>query len=194
MEKPAMKSPAVFLLLLLLASCGGRNAYIEVVKGNYYYGRGMYQASVVSYLKALEEGSHTAWIRYNLANVYHSLGETDAALGMWKEAEAAQDHELLFATSFNRGTLLFELGKYREAYDEFRHALEIDPSRVEAKINLELALRKLGGGGPSSQSHGDQPPKKREDPDRILDYVKKKEATRWKASDRLDLSSEKGDY
>lgn len=194
MEKHAMRTAAGFLLVILLASCGGKNPYIEVVKGNYYYGRGMYQASVVAYLKALEEGAHTAWIRYNLGNVYHSLGEAEAAMGMWKEAESAQEHELLFNTSFNRGTLLFELGKYREAYDEFRHALEIDPSRVEAKINLELALRKIGGGSQQSQSHGDQPPKKREDPDRILDYVKKKEANRWKASDRLDLSNGKDDY
>ena len=183
-----------FLILLLFSSCGQKNAYIEVVKGNYYFGRGMYQASVLSYLDALKEGTRTAWIRYNLGNVYHSLGETDAALGMWKEAEAEQDHELLFAISFNRGTLLYELGKYREAYEEFRHALEIDPARIEAKVNLELSLKKIGGGGPSSQSRDDQSVKRRDDPDRVLDYVKKKEATRWKASDKLNLSDGKDDF
>jgi tetratricopeptide (TPR) repeat protein len=185
----------VFLIFsLYLSGCGIRNTYIDVIQGNYYYGRGLYQAAIVSYMRALESGKHREWVEYNLGNAYQSLGEVEAAVSVWDKAAETQDPALLFHIAFNKGSLYYELGKYREAYDEFKQALRLDPSALDAKINLELSLRKMnsGGGGPSPQSRSGADAAA-EDPGRILDYIKKKETTKWTASDD-SAAADSGDW
>src|SRR6185436_2984911 len=44
---------------------------------------------------------------------------------------------------FNRGNTFFQMGKYQEAIESYKKALELTPSDKEAKHNLELALKKL---------------------------------------------------
>lgn len=181
---------------MLFLSCNIRNMYLDVIRGNYYYGRGLYQSAVVSYLRALDADKHREWVEYNLGNVYHSLGETDAAASMWENASETRDGPLQYHIAFNRGTLNYEMGKYREAYDEFKRALQLRPSNVETKINLELSLRKMGGGAGSLPQIRDQPSRdgKNEDPERILDYVKKKETTRWTATEEMDSADDREDW
>ncbi|MDR3200621.1 MAG: tetratricopeptide repeat protein [Spirochaetales bacterium] len=189
MEKKLM----IFLPLVLLSvsGCGIRNVYVDVIQGNYYYGRGQYQEAIVAYMRALESEKHTEWIQYNLGNAYHSLGESAAALAVWSAAGVTQDPALQFHIAYNTGSLYYEMGKYREAYEEFRQALRLEPAAVDAKINLELSLRKMNsGGGNPPQGRGAAEPAG-EDPARILDYVKRKEGTKWTASE--EISSPGGD-
>ncbi len=194
MEKKGLA--AALLLTGLTLSCSVRNPYIDVIQGNYYYGRGLYQSAVVAYLRALEQKTHSQWVRYNLGNVYHSLGESEAAAAMWEEASATDNDELRFHIAFNRGTLMYELGRYKEAYEEFKRAVQLRPSSVETKVNLELSLRKMGGAAAPSSQKRDRPQedRRREDPDRILDYVRKKETNRWAASEQWDSSGDQDDW
>jgi len=172
----------------LLGSCGFGPAHFDVLRGNYYYERGMYQQAMIAYLAAREKPGYEAWISFNLANVYQALGETGASLDGLKEAEKSDDKPLLFNVSFNRGLFHHEAGRYKEAYEEFKHALELDPSSLDAKINLEHSLRRLKL---SVQSPAKRPAKpggpdgRREDAERILEYVKKKEGNRWYAPERM---------
>jgi tetratricopeptide (TPR) repeat protein len=196
MEKKGVGLVFAVLVAAVFLSCGTRNAYVDVLKGNYYFGRGMYQSAVVEYLNALEDVEHKDWIKYNLGNVYFSLGETDAAAEIWANASESRDPVLLFNIAFNKGTLLYELGKYREAFEEFKKALQLDSTHLGAKINLELSLRKMGTGAgllPPVRDKG-KIDRKREDPERILDYIKKKETTRWTASNQIDSDSEGDDW
>ena len=179
-----------FGFVVLLAGCDAAGVYRDVIQGNYHYGRGNYQQAIVSYLRALESGKHTAWVEYNLGNAYYSLGETQGALAMWEKAGLTQDPALRFHIAYNTGCLYYELGKYREAYGEFRYALRLEPSAVDAKINLELSLRKMASGGEpppaaKSKSHGPG-----DDGGRILDYIKRKEGTKWTASESIDDASD----
>ena len=150
----------------------------------------------MAYLRALEQKTHSQWVRYNLGNVYHSLGESEAAAAMWEEASATDNDELRFHIAFNRGTLMYELGRYKEAYEEFKRAVQLRPSSVETKVNLELSLRKMGGAAAPSSQKRDRPQedRRREDPDRILDYVRKKETNRWAASEQWDSSGDQDDW
>jgi tetratricopeptide (TPR) repeat protein len=182
-----------FLLTLCLSGCGMRNVYLDVIQGNYYSGRGQYQEAIVSYMRAFETGKHTDWVEYNLGNAYYSLGEIEAAASVWDKAAETQDPRLQFHLAYNKGSLYYEMGKYREAYEEFKHALRLEPSAMDAKINLELSLRKMNsaGGNPAQGNNAPQPAG--EDSGRILDYVKRKEGTKWKASDEIS-SPEKDDW
>jgi tetratricopeptide (TPR) repeat protein len=185
----ALLLSAAAAVLLLLSGCGAE-PHLHVLAGNYAYGQGRFQNATVDYLRAWQEEDYKPWIAYNLGNVYYALGEVQAALGMWQRAQESDEADILFGVTFNKGVFYYERGRYRDAYNQFKHALEIDPASVDAKINLELALQKIqaseqvvrgepgggeeGDGGPSAQTV------------RILEYVRRKEETRWFATEEVE--------
>lgn len=134
---------AVIGAAMLTASCSAAQSYVAVVQGNYAYDRGSYQEATVDYLEAQKSGAHSAWVAYDLGNVYHALGEPDGASQEWAKAEKSGDPRVVTATLFNEGILEYELGRYREAYDHFRKVLEMTPGDIDAKIDLELAFSKM---------------------------------------------------
>jgi tetratricopeptide (TPR) repeat protein len=187
-----MRRAATRLLFALAAAAAlsgcGMESHLRVLRGNYAYGQGRFQSATVDYLRAWENAEYQAWIAYNLGNVYYALGEVQAALGMWERAQESDEADILFGVTFNKGVFYYERGRYQDAYTQFTHALEIDPASVDAKINLELALQKIrageqvvrgdpaggGDGGPSPQTV------------RILEYVRRKEETRWFATEEVE--------
>jgi len=184
MEKNVLIVLAV--VSLFLVSCGPMDVIVPVLKGNYAYQRGEYQEATVNYLAALSGERYQEWIRYNLGNVYRALGEGEAALEMWNMAETAQNPQMLFLVHFNRGTLYFELGNYREAYEEFKRALELDHTSIDAKVNLEMSLEKIQAGKSGAvspaKSQEDSKQKIQDNLQRILEYVRHKEGDHWASS------------
>ncbi len=178
--KPA-GAAALGLLALLFTSCRGAEPSAAVLSGNLSYGRGLYQKAILHYLDAedtAEVGKDV--IFYNLANVYFALGEGDAALRAWSQAEnATDDTDLLFRIQFNRGVLYYQRGHYDEAYRAFREALLIRPSDFDAKVNLEESLSRVRAtastNSPAESSGGEGDAENQ----RLLDYVRRKEADAW---------------
>jgi len=169
--------PAIFLILFS-GACSQAGTYMKVIDGNYEYSRGDYKESNFTYIQALQYNRYTDRIAYNLGNVYHSLGESEAALEEWDNASfGAEDPELLLRIAFNRGVLYYELGNYQEAYTEFRRVLTIEPDDIEAKANLEYCLGKLNlSEGSQETKNEDEEEGERnlsEDGKRILEYVRR---------------------
>jgi len=141
-----------FLYTLLLctafglgtSSCVLDSGSWELMLGNLSFSRGDWQASIVHYLKAQKSpGTDQAWVSYNLANVYYALGEFDAALRLWDTAALTRDADLRFNVLFNRGIALYESGRFYDSYTNFREALVLNASNLDAKRNLELAQKKV---------------------------------------------------
>ena len=166
--------------VLVLSSCADSAVYLRVLEGNYAFSRGDYMTANLDYIRAEREMAHLPRIHYNVGNVYHALGESDAALEKWQRAENREDEELLYRIAFNRGVLYYERGNYQEAYRAFRRALKFSPDDVEAKVNLEYALRKQaleeGEPEPPASASGEEPPVS-DDGKRILEYVKRSAPT-----------------
>lgn len=184
---------AVAVVLLGLASCTPYAPHGRVLRANYNVSRGEYQAAIVDYLRALESGEYELWLSYNLANVYHYLGESGAALDRWTNAQNADVTDLMFGAAFNSGVYLYEQGRYEEAFGRFRFALTIDPTNVDAKRNLELTLGKIDAeseiaeeGGTASAGVATQNAEGPGAGTRMLDYVRRKEEQRWRASSEIE--------
>ena len=169
--------------VLLLASCSNPAAYYSVWNGNNYYASGDYQKANTSYLKALESEQYSGYVHYNIGNVYYSLGEAAAADEEWEKAVFSSSDELLFRTLFNRGVLEFETSRYETAFNLFREALEINPSSISAKINLEYSFRRMNANSnPSAGSAAGAREGAGELPDeihRVLEFIKRKDAGLW---------------
>ncbi|MFO7850303.1 MAG: tetratricopeptide repeat protein, partial [Spirochaetia bacterium] len=132
------------------------------------------------------EARFLPWIYYNLGNVYHSLGEADAALNEWERAEDSDDEELMYKVAFNRGVVFYERGEYQNAYDSFRRALRFSPDDIEAKVNMEYTLRKQAMSDSDEKTQtsdsGDKP-KASSESMRILEYVKRSAPTSLKTEE-----------
>ncbi len=142
----------------------------------------------MAYIEAGRSDDFKEWIAYDLGTVYYALGEVDAAESEWRIAANTLDEELAYRVSFNYGVLLYERGAYAEAYEKFRNALEINPSGVEAKINLELTIEKMevndGKSTPAAatQTTGESS----REIDRIMHYLKKMEGEVWESTKSLE--------
>ncbi len=181
------------VLSLVLSSCG-MEQHLRVLKGNYAHGQGHFQNATVDYLRAWEEREYREWVAYNLGNVYYALGEVQAALGMWERAQESDEADILFGVTFNKGVFYYERGRYDDAYTQFKRALEIDPGSVDAKVNLELVLQKIQAreqvtrGDEPSGSDGEGEPTAQSI--RILEYMRRKEETRWFATEEIEDESD----
>ena len=178
-----------YLLILLVslgfAGCAPYADHWKIIKGNYDFINGRYQSATVEYLGILEKSSREREVvHYNLGNVFYALGETAAADEEWTLALEGSGPDLRFRTLFNHGNLYYELSQYEQAYESFRQALVLNPDSRDAKRNLELALQKLGSQKTAAVETTESRAAERtsssdEEVDRILNYIKRKEESRW---------------
>ncbi len=133
------------------------------------------------YLKASDTGQFRDIVAYNMGNVYQALGESEAALEQWEKARLTGNKELLPNVLYNEGILKYEMGEYEQSYLLFRQVLELDPLRDDARVNLEYALKKMSARNKVPKSIRPVPgeEKERENLERVLQYVERKEQTLW---------------
>ncbi len=77
---------------------------------------------------------------YGLALSYIEQNELKAAEGRLSVIDNTSSERLRSAVWYEKGICEYLSGNYSEAAACFRRSLEIEPSRVDAKINLELSL------------------------------------------------------
>lgn len=131
--------PALFALSFL-CSCSRIADYRAVMDGNRAMRGGRYEDAIVSYLSVKSADTDPA-LTYNIANAYARLGETKAALVLYRELRTRADRDLCEASFYNEGVLLYEKGRYGEAAASFRAALSLSPRDDEARRNYERSLR-----------------------------------------------------
>ncbi len=177
-----------------LSSCGIDLSSILVLRGNYFYNRGNYNRALIDYYKIfdsrkIKQGSESYknYVLYNIGTVYLANGEFKSAILKLEDArkcDRRRNRELCFRSNFNLGYIYYQLGDYDRAVTYFIDALLVKPSSLDAKKNLELALRKLhlnSGIGEKSREKKKQITRNMTGAAlRLLDYVKNKEENLWR--------------
>jgi Ca-activated chloride channel family protein len=114
-----------------------------------------------------------------------------------RENDAVRGHEhnkryrdIAFRIHYNAGIVYYNAGNIENAVRHFRLALLADPSRVEAKRNLELSLARLPderslGAGSSMTAHrlseNNSRDAERKGNEVLFDFIQQKEEDRWKS-------------
>ena len=178
-----MKGWKVLLCLLILPLISCRNPKLLVVLGNHLYSRGEYTGATIRYFQAMEKTKANPTIKYNLGNVYHALGETSASVDTLGEAvETGENAELRYRGHFNLGIILFETGNFEGAVLQYIAALRAKPEEIDAKINLEIALRKMQSGGKIQPTRGPPGSDTLEERYRkVLETVRREEEYIWQS-------------
>jgi tetratricopeptide (TPR) repeat protein len=191
MNKPCFV-PLLFLVFLLLASCAPARSKLKLAEGNIFFSRGMYKEAVASYLEAAKEPGTAPYAAFALGSVYYELGQNDAALLRFKEVEESASYpdnrELIYRCRYNSGIVRFKNGDFEGASADFKGALEADPARVPAKLNLELSMLSLLQRQDSALVRTTQQGSVSEDSERrkreiLFNFVRRKESDKWKSWD-----------
>jgi len=171
--------PALFLLsIFLFTSCEEAAAAYRVAQGNYSYARGAYQKANLNYFMAEEKNAEPEIIEYNLGTVFYALGEADSARELWQGVDPGENPELAFRLIYNRGILQYREGAYHDAYASFKKALQLNPSSVEAKVNLEHSFAKMNAresGTPEAVPGVPSVSAGSEEIQRVLEFIRRNE-------------------
>lgn len=110
--------------------------------GNRLFEQGKYLDAEKAYLEAQAEMPGRPELSYNLGNSLIRQKKYDQALQALRQAAGAGDRHLQARSWYNAGNALFEAGDFRNAAEAFIQALRLQPADLDAKHNLELALKK----------------------------------------------------
>jgi Ca-activated chloride channel family protein len=115
-----------------------------VREGNGDYKEGNYQQAEVDYRKALEKDPKSFRAGYNLGNALYRQKQFDAAADRYAGmAEMEKDKQKLSRCYYNMGNTMYKSRKYQESVEAYKNALRNSPGDMDAKHNLQLALRML---------------------------------------------------
>lgn len=130
-----------------------------VVDGNKLYRQGRFSEAETMYKKALEQNPRSPEARFNLAASYirqsgsadpnadkNPLNEAQQILtDLTRLNENMTDAELNIAelAGYNLGNIAFNNNDFRQAIDNYKKALRINPDNDKARQNLRLAQLKL---------------------------------------------------
>jgi len=198
--KPAV---ATFTLItLIFTGCSSETA--NILKGTISYQQKQYRHSVSCFMEASESAAADSdrltqsYALYDLGTAYIMLGEDDAALEHFKSiAEDAPD-AVRYSAFYNAGILAWRNSDFEEARDYFRKALEIDSSKMDAKINFELSMQQSQAKGKQNQSNQIQASQEEASPQNleqaVFQHIKENDQKQWKNSETSDSSNLSEDF
>ena len=198
--KPA--AAALTLFTLIFTGCSSETA--NIFKGTISYQQKKYRHSVSCFMEASENAAADAnrlaqsYALYDLGTAYIMLGEDEAALEHFKSiAEDAPD-AVRYSAFYNAGVLAWRNSDFDEARDYFRKALEIDSSKMDAKINFELSMQQSQAKGKQNQSNQIQASQEEAAPQNleqaVFQHIKENDQKQWKNSETNDSSNLAEDF
>jgi Ca-activated chloride channel homolog len=171
MHPPARRhAGTAALLLVVLAATGFGIGDLE--RGNRLYREGRYEEAAEAYRKVVDAGDATPAVHYNLGTALLALGRYADAEVQFQAALRDVEPELRQRTFYNLGNRFLEEGRAEAdleqqgrlldaAIEAYRRSLRLEPADVEAKWNLELALREREENEQQQQS---MPQEQQDDP------------------------------
>jgi len=139
-----MKWIVVIILALYALNVFSQAERKFVRRGNRQYEDKKFSEAEIQYRKALEKSPGSVAADYNLGNSLYRQNQYDAAALRYKELSGKPtDNKTMNSDYYNLGNALYKAGKYQESIDAYKNALRKMPGDMDAKHNLQLAMKKL---------------------------------------------------
>ena len=200
--KKATAKTSVALILLILSGCSSQTT--EILKGTVSFQQKKYRHSVSCFMKASENAAanenhiNQSFALYDLGTAYIMLGEDSAALEQFKNISDEAPANVRYSAFYNAGVLAWRNSDFEEARDYFKKALEIDSSKIDAKINLELSMQQAQAKGHQNQSNQIQASQEESSPQNlekaVFEHIKENDQKQWKNSETKDSSNLAEDF
>jgi Ca-activated chloride channel homolog len=139
-----MKLMVILIFAILATGAYSQADRSHIRQGNDKYEDGKYQDAEIEYRKALEKDPQSYRADYNLGNALYRQKQYDAAAIKYGSlTKNEKDRQNLNRYYYNLGNACFENKKYQESVDAYKNALRNNPGDMDAKHNLQLALKML---------------------------------------------------
>ena len=134
----------LFLAALALAGCGSSVGKLNN-QGNEAFAEQDYESALAAYHQAEDNAPQVAEPHYNAANTHYRTEDYEQAQQEIEQALVGEPQQegLDQNSYYNLGNALFQSGQFKAAIEAYKEALRLNPADLQAKQNLELALRQL---------------------------------------------------
>lgn len=136
--------PALLLVAILLGACGQSAGRLNNA-GNEAYENQEFEAALIAYQQAAEDSPELAEPHYNAANAHYRMEDYEQALQRIEAALVSEENidQLDQHSFYNLGNTFFQGQQFETSVEAYKEALRLNPDDLEAKQNLELALRQM---------------------------------------------------
>jgi len=144
MKKLLIFLPILLLAVVALAGCG-QSAETLNNKGNEAFADQDFQGALTAYLGAQEDVPEMAEPHYNAANSHYRMEDYQQAQQEIEQALVGEESQQALDqhSYYNLGNTFFQAQQFEPAIEAYKEALRLNPDDLQAKQNLELALRQL---------------------------------------------------
>ena len=192
----------ISMITLLFSSCSSQTA--DILKGTVSYHQKKYRHSISRFMEASENAAadsnriNQSYALYDLGTAYIMIGEDEAALEQFKAITEDAPDAVRYAAFYNAGVIAWRNSDFEEARDYFRKALEIDSSKIDAKINFELSMQQTNAKGKQNQSNQIQASQEEAPPQNlekaVFEHIKENDQKQWKNSESKQPSDLAEDF
>lgn len=181
----------------------GTSDSTKVLLGTYEWHKKNYRKAVAMYLsvveKADEEKKQTLnYSLYDLATAYSMSGEENAALERYSQISSDAPQLVRYNAYYNAGIIAHNQGNFDSASEYFRKALEIDNTRLEAKINLELSIQMTEAQSRQKESEilpaHEEKEHNQDLENTVFQHIKENDKKQWKNSESNQQQNLSEDY
>lgn len=176
----------------------------DILKGTYAFHQKQYRRSVSCFLNVAEnarsEEKETVlyYALYDLGTAYSLLGEDESAMERFSEIPEDAPDSVRYAAYYNAGIIAHKNENFDQAQRYFRKALEIDSTKIEAKINMELSMHQAEESAKQNESQAIPVQDEKEDlsdmEKAVFQHIKENDLKQWKNSETKPPENLENDY
>jgi Ca-activated chloride channel family protein len=134
---------AVFLLAAILPAAKAESPASKNKEGNRLFAEDRFEDAEKAYLEAQGKSPGKPEILYNLGNSLIKQKKYDPGIQSLRQSMNKGDRKIKENSWYNTGNAFFLTGKFKDSVEAYIQALKLNPSDLDAKHNLELALLAL---------------------------------------------------
>lgn len=199
------RAPQILIILVMsvfFTGCSSKTT--TVLKGTYAFNQKQYSHAVSCYLDVAISARESAdedvyyYSLFDLGTAYSKLGENEAAMQKYAQISNDAPEAVRYAAYYNAGIIAYKGGRFDEASEYFRKALEINSSSIEAKINMELSIQQAEVEVQNSKAQAlPATEEKQNNPElenAVFETIKENDKKQWKSNDSSPEQNLSGDY
>ena len=203
-SKAQRTSAAALISLITMFFSGCSSQTGDILKGTVSFHQKKYRHAVSRFMSASENAAadendiNQSYALYDLGTAYIMLGEDSAALEQFNSITDSAPDAVRYAAFYNAGVLAWRNSDFDEAKNYFRKALEIDNSKIDAKINFELSVQQSEAKGKQNQSNQIQASQEEASSQNlekaVFEHIKENDQKQWKNSESKSSSDLAEDF
>lgn len=185
-----INSVIVFVCIFLT---GCNSDTYNILQGTIAWHNKDYKVSVAKYKDVAEnKENENSFVQdyalYNLGASYSMLNEEKSAIEKFSQISSDSPKSVQYGAFYNMGVIHFKNGEYDLAKDLFKQAIQIDNTKIEAKINMELSIKMVQAEVKQNQSEAVPAAESKEKmpdmEDALFEHIKEQDKKQWKNSEQ----------